>query len=97
MTDVVCMFKLLNRKTRVSFCGRASGIKRRKASLYESLRHVCHPLWISGQILAAKGSDQALGKTCMCRSWSRRRRSEKGGGCGSGVGQESEGGQVEQM
>lgn len=62
MNDVVCMLKFLNRKTRVSFCGRASGIERRKASLYESLRRVCHPLWLSGPMLAAKGSDQMLGR-----------------------------------
>lgn len=79
MNGVVCMLKFLNRKTRVSFWGRASGIERRKASLFESLRRVCHPLWQSGPILTAKGSNQALGETCMCQSWSEKEEQERWG------------------
>lgn len=75
----VCILKFLNRKTRVSFWERASGIERRKASLFESLRRVCHPLWQSGPILTAKGSNQALGKTCMCQSWSKKEQQERWG------------------
>lgn len=73
---------------------RASGIERRKASLFESLRRVCHPLWQSEPILAAKGSNRAFGERCMCHSW----RNRKSGGCESRVGQERVGGRaVEQM
>lgn len=79
MNGVVCMLIFLKRKERVSFWGRASGIERRKASLYESLRRVCHQLRQSGTMLTAKGSNQVLGETCMSQSLSKKEEQERWG------------------
>lgn len=59
MNGVVCMSKFLNRK--VTFWGRASGIERRKASLFESLLCDLSPTLAKWAILTTKGSNQALG------------------------------------
>lgn len=58
MNGVVCML-IPQQKTTDAVWRRTSGIERRKASLFKSLRHFSHPLgpkWV--KIVAAKGSDK---------------------------------------
>lgn len=75
--------KLLSRKNcqGCQFGGRVSGIKWRKASLFESPRCGCQNLWQSLFILTAKASNQALAGKHIFEP-------EREGGVGEGEGVE---------
>lgn len=60
MNGVVCML-IHQQKTTGAVWRRTSGIERRKASLFKSLRRFSHPLgpkWV--KIVATKGSDKGI-------------------------------------